>query len=130
MRVLDSSFLIDYLSGEEAAGQYLQRHADEQFVAPVPVVAEVLVGEGNNPHGNVSRAEAGVSWVEVIETDRDTALAAASIAEDIGPQGPYLDGVDAIVAAVGKQFNSTVVSADQDLTHPEVQRVISVDEYD
>jgi len=111
-------------------GQYLQRYADEQFVAPTPVVTEVLVDEGNNLHGNVSRAKAGVSWVEVIETDRDTALVAESIAEDIGPQGPYSDGVDAIVAAVGKQFNSTVVSADQDLTHPEVQRVISVDEYD
>ncbi|ERH11750.1 MAG: PIN domain protein, partial [halophilic archaeon J07HB67] len=129
MRVLDASFLIDYLSGVEAAAQYLQQHADEQFVAPAPVVAEVLVGEGNDPHGSVSEAKAGLSWVELVETRENTALAAGSLAEEIGPQGPYLDGIDAIVAAVGKRLDSTVVSADQDLTHPEVQSVISVDNY-
>jgi hypothetical protein len=45
------------------------------------------------------------------------------------PQGPYLDGVDALVVAVRRELNAPVVSADGDLTHEETKRVVDVEEY-
>ena len=56
-------------------------------------------------------------------------MEAARIAEEIGPQGPYLDGVDAIVAAVGRELGAPVVSADSDLTHRATKQVVDVEEY-
>lgn len=46
MKVLDATFLIDYLDGVDATAEYLLEHDDETFVFPAPVYAEVLAGEG------------------------------------------------------------------------------------
>jgi hypothetical protein len=54
---------------------------------------------------------------------------AARIADEIEPGGPYLDGVDGLVAAVGREWGAPVVSADSDLTHEETKRVVAVEEY-
>ncbi|WP_459191273.1 PIN domain-containing protein [Halosimplex sp. J119] len=129
MKVLDANFLIDYLGGVDATAEYLLANEDERFVFPAPAYAEVLVGEGNAPDGNVAEAEADLSWGEVYETDQQTAALAGDIADEIGPQGPYLDGVDALVAAVGRELDAPVVSADDDLTHEATKRVVDVETY-
>lgn len=41
----------------------------------------------------------------------------------------YLDGVDALVAAVGRELDAPVVSADGDLTHPETRKVVDVEKH-
>jgi len=130
MKVLDASFLIDYLDGVEATKSYLQAHADEPYILPAPAYAEVLLGEGNGLHNsNVDGISDRLAWGEVVEVDDSTAITAAEIADEIGPQGPFLAGIDALIAAVGREFDAAVVSSDSDLTHEAVQAVIQVDEY-
>nr|WP_226042372.1 hypothetical protein [Natrinema sp. DC36] len=58
-----------------------------------------------------------------------TATLAGEIAGEIAPGGPYLDGLDALIAAVGRELDAPVVSGDGDLTHAETEEVIEVDEY-
>lgn len=48
---------------------------------------------------------------------------------EVGPSGPYLDGLDALIAAVGRELGSPVVSADSDLTHEVTKEVVDVEEY-
>lgn len=130
MKVLDASFLIDYLDGVEATKNYLQAHADEPFVFPAPVYAEALVGEGNGPgRANVEGVRDRLAWGEVVGVDESTAVTATQIADEVGSQGPFLAGMDALIAAVGREFDAAVVSSDADLTHEAVQAVIDVDEY-
>jgi predicted nucleic acid-binding protein len=131
MRVLDANYLIDYLSGKQATKTYYDSHggAEELWILPAPAYAEALVGVGNLPDGNVEDAIEALSWGEVYETTEELATEAAHIAEEIGPQGPYLDGVDAIVAAVGRELGAPVVSADSDLTHEATRQVVDVEEY-
>ena len=129
MKVLDANFLIDYLDGVDATAEYLLAHDDEQFVLPAPAYAEALVGEGNDPDGDVKAAQVDLSWGDVYEIDKETTTLAGEIADEIGPQGPFLDGVDALVAAVGRSLDAPVVSADGDLTHEETKRVLDVEEY-
>ena len=131
MKVLDTSFLIDYLAGvastktfyEEAGG------ADEQWIIPLVAYAEVVVGAGNLPDGDVDGVRADLAWGEVYVTDERTAITAGKIADEIAPGGPYLDGPDALIAAVGRELGAPVVSRDGDLTHEETQKVIDVEEY-
>jgi predicted nucleic acid-binding protein len=129
MKVLDATFLIDYLNGVDATAEYLLAHQDERFIVPTPAYAEVLVGEGNIQDGDVSEARAGLSWGEVYETGEDTAVLAGEIAQEVGPEGPFLAGMDGLIAAVGQELGAPVVSDDGDPTHPETKRVVDVEEY-
>lgn len=129
MKVLDATFLVDYLAGEDATAEYLLAHEDERFIFPAPAYAEALVGEGNAPAGDVSEAKAELSWGEVYETGEETAGVAGEIADEVGPEGPFLTGMDGLVAAVGRELSAPVVSSDGDLTHPETKRVVDVEEY-
>jgi predicted nucleic acid-binding protein len=130
MKVLDASFLIDYGNGVDAAGEYLLDNADAQFLVPAPVYTEYLLGAAHSSASvDIEDARAELAWTDVVETDETTAATAAEIADAIGPQGPNLTAVDAIVAALARQMNAALVSSDGDLTHPETRNVVDVDEY-
>lgn len=131
MKVLDATYLIDYLDGLEATRKFYEESggADIRWVMPVPTFAEALIGEGNRPNGDIASARAALAWGEVYEIGEQTAVTAAKIADEIGPGGPYLDSPYALVAAVGRELNAPVVSADRDLTHPETQTVVDVEDY-
>ena len=129
MKVLDATFLIDYLDGVESTREYLQEHDSEAYVSPAPAYAEALLGEGNGPGGNVEGAREDLSWGEVHAVDKRTAVTAAEIADEMGPQGPFLSGMDAVIAAVGRELDAPVVSDERHLTHPETKQVVDVEEY-
>ena len=131
MKVLDTTFLIDYLDGIEATREFFEANggAETRWIVPVPSLAEVLVGEGNLPVGDVDGARADLAWVDVHPTDERTAVTAGHIADEIAPDGPYLDGPDSLIAAVGRELDAPVVSGDGDLTHEETKRVVDVEEY-
>jgi len=129
MKVLDANFLIDYLNGIAAAAEYLLAHENERFVLPAPAYAEALVGEGNYPDGNVAQVASALAWGTVYETDEETCVVAGEIADEIGPERPFLTGMDGLIAATGRELDAPVVSADSDLTHNVTKQVIDVEEY-
>ncbi|MDQ2075041.1 PIN domain-containing protein [Haloarcula sp. H-GB4] len=131
MRVLDANFLIDYLSGHPATETYYESNGGEEelWVMPAPAHAEALVGVGNLPSGDLEEAVEALSWGEIYEINEELSVEAGRISAEVGPQGPYLDDVDALVAAVGRELDATVVSADGDLTHEETKQVVDVEEY-
>lgn len=131
MKVLDASFLIDYLDGRDETREFYDRSggSDAQWIIPVPALTEVLVGAGNLPDGDVDGVRSDLTWAEIHDVDEQTAITAGRIADEIGPAGPFLDGPDALIAAVGHELDAPVVSSDSDLTHPETKKVIDVEEY-
>jgi predicted nucleic acid-binding protein len=131
MKVLDAAFLIDYLDGIESTREFYEENGGDEirWVAPAPAYAEALVGEGNLPDGDVDGARADLAWVDVHPVDDRTAVTAGLIADEVGPSGPYLDGADALIAAVGRELDAPVVSWNGDLTHPETKRIVDVEEY-
>lgn len=129
MKVLDATFLIDYLNGVDATAEYLLANDDERFIFPAPAYAEVLVGEGDAPDGDVAEAKADLSWGEVYETGEGTVELAGEIANEVAPEGPFLAGMDGLIAAVGRELDAPVVSDDSDLTHVETKKVVDVKEY-
>ena len=129
MKVLDATFLIDYLDGVEPTREYLEEHDSEAYVLPVPAYAEALLGEGNGPGGDIEGARKDISWGEVHAVDERTAVTAAEIADEIRSQGPFLSGMDALIAAVGRELDAPVVSGDGDLTHEATKQVVDIEEY-
>lgn len=131
MKVLDATFLIDYLDGVEATRAFYETHggSETRWIIPVPALAEVLVGEGNLPNGDVDGVRGALAWADVYAIDERTAVLAGHIVDEIAAGGPFLDGPDALIAAVGRELDAPVVSGDGDLTHEETRRVIDVEEY-
>jgi len=129
--VLDANFLIDYLDGDEVTKEFYEANGadDERWVIPVPAYAETLVGDGNLPDGDVEGVRAALAWGETHTVDEHTAALAGEIVNEIGPEGPFLDGLDALIAAVGREVDAPVVSADRDLTHEETKSVVDIEEY-
>lgn len=131
MRVVDAYFLVDLLDDDPDAIAYLEEHEDvvDSWLVAAANYAEVLVGEGNYPGGDVYQTHDALDFLDVVDVDETTALLAGQIAQEIGDEGPFLDGSDAIAAAIGRQHDAPVVSGDSDLTHPETQKVVDVETY-
>lgn len=84
---------------------------------------------GNLPGASVEEAIDALAWTEVYAVDEVVSEEAGYVTEAVGSEGPFLDGVDATVAAVGRELDAPVVSADGDLTHAETRRVVEVENY-
>lgn len=97
---------------------------------PAPAFTEVLVGAGNGPdESDIEGACQALKWGEVYAVDERIAVTAVEIADEIGPQGPFLTGVDVLNAAVGRELGAPVVSAGRHLTHEATKTVVDVEEY-
>ena len=131
MTVLDANFLVDYLNGEETTKTFYEANGGnaERWVMPVPAYAGVLVGEGNLREGDVEKARTALAWGEPHAVNAQTAVVAGEITAEVGPEGPSLDGHDALTVAVGRELDAPVVSADSDLTHETTRTVIDVETY-
>ena len=81
------------------------------------------------PGGDIEGAREDLSWGEVHAVDERTAVTAAEIADEMESQGPFLSGMDALIAAVGRELDAPVVSGDGDLTHEKTKTVVDIEEY-
>lgn len=130
MKVLDSSFLIDYEGGLPEAGRYLQENRDEEFVLPSTVYAEYLLGEANGaPDPGLSVVGAEIDWAQVWSVTEDTADLGVEAVADLPAQAPHLDGVDATVVGVAAEIGAPIVAGESDLTHEAVRRNLTVELY-
>jgi len=131
MRVVDTTFLIDYLDDHDAVRAYLQNNPDI-YLTPAPAYTEVLQGEvyKSDPSTvDLSGVRAALDFVDVVETDESLAVRAAEFAGEVHPPGPKMGAVDALVGALARRAGATVVSNDRDLTHDETSTLVDVDEY-
>lgn len=84
-KVPDTSFLIDYLDGHGSTKEsYGTTGGDTgRWVMPVPALAEVLVGEGTLPDGDVRGARVDLAW-GTSAVDEHTAAVAGKIVAGSG----------------------------------------------
>lgn len=130
MKVLDSSFLMDYEHGDPATKRYLEDNADERFVVLAVVYAEFLIGFALATDHSVATGRRALSWIdEIAPIDADTADATASVVGEVDDHGHALTGVDAVVAGVARTRDAPVVASDGDLTSDAVRAVLNVETY-
>lgn len=130
MKVLDATYRIDDLAGTARAAEFSEDNGGAD---------EFWVGRRRPPWKRLSAlafirtvtsiALSNRSRGEVYPIDAALSFRAARLAEEIGPEGPYIDSIDALVRAVGRELDVPVISTDGDLTHPVTKRIIDVDEY-
>ncbi|USZ66958.1 PIN domain-containing protein [Halorussus salilacus] len=129
MKVLDSSFLMDYEDGHPTTKEYLLDHSDEAFVVPAPIYTEFLLGGVYGTESTPGKAKQNLEWVEVHSIGEETAEHATEIAAEIDAQGPHLSPIDALVAGASRELDAPLVTSDSDHTHPSCREVIDIEEY-
>lgn len=130
MKVLDSSFLIDYERGVPEAASYLRANADEKFVVPSTVYTEYLLGEANAaPEPNLTAVRAELAWARIRDVTRETADLGIEAVAELPAEAPHLDGVDATVVGVALEAGAPIVAGDSDFTHEAVRDRLDVEPY-
>jgi predicted nucleic acid-binding protein len=131
MRVVDTTFLADYLDGHDAVRAYLEANPDA-YVTPASVSTEVLQGEvykSDRLTVDLPGARTALDFADVLPADEDLAARAAAFAGEVHPPGPRMSAVDALVGALARREGAPVVTADSELTHPETRAGIDVETY-
>lgn len=115
MVLYDSSILIDYLDGDDAAVECVKEHSDETAVTIPLVMFEVYQGEVFKPgESNFDGLESALSWVEVIEEKEPYAREAAELQEKMEDAGEPLSARDIYVAGAASAANEKLVATDSD----------------
>ena len=130
MKVLDSSFLIDYENGEPDAAAFLQDNADEEFIIPSTVYTEYLLGEANAaPEPDLPAVRAEIDWTQVWPVTKETADLGVEAVAELPAGAPHLDGVDTTVVGVARETNGPIVAGESDFTHEAVRDRLNVELY-
>lgn len=128
MTLYDSSILIEYLSGEEAAVTYVDEHVDERAIAPPLVLFEVYQGEVfKSGPADFAAVDGALEWVTIVETSAETARAAAELRNRLRRRGEPLAARDAFIAGVALAHDERLVASDSDFDVPEIMEVLDVD---
>lgn len=130
MKVLDSSFLIDYEQGAPEAAAFLQSNDDESFVIPATVYTEYLLGEANGaPNPDLPAVRTEIAWAQVWAVTKETADLGVEAIADLPARAPHLDGVDATVVGVAHEISAPIVAGDSDFTHEAVRQHLNIERY-
>lgn len=128
MTLYDSSVLIDYLDGDEAAVQYVEAHIDERAVAPPLVVFEVYQGEVfKSGAADFDAVEDALDWLSVVDETSDLARAAAELQDELQRRGEPLAARDAFIAGTAKGLDERLAVADSDFDVEGITDILDVD---
>ena len=120
MKLLDTTFLVDYERGEEAVAEYLEANGAVEFVTSTLCVKELAVGRHIVGDPTLADVLAPYGWLEVVPFRADHAIAAgemeAELHADESVNRDYIDAVagDLLIAAVARAMDATVVTNDRD----------------
>ena len=130
MKCLDSSFLIDYLDGDEATMAYLSEHADSPFHTPSIVLYEIYEGAIRDDDEEPKATRQDLDWLDdVLSFSETTAFETARLQRKLLERGAPLAPRDAMVAATAREVGATLVSRDGDFLGDSAQDVLDVETY-
>lgn len=103
MKVLGSSFLMEYESGHPTTKTYLEANSSDEFVIPSSSNIEFLLGAVYGTGDlTVTRARQALNWATVAPITKQTVFAAIDVAEGAGPQALQLPRIDAVVVGLAQ----------------------------
>lgn len=115
MKCLETSFLIDYLDGNEAAKRYLEERPNTPFFGPSLSLFEAYRGAARSGGRDaVERVEDALDWVEPLELDHSGAREAALIEAELLDAGSPINLGDMLIAGIVRDTGGTVVTNDSD----------------
>ena len=126
MLCLETSFLVDYLRGDDYTQEFLQGPGENEDLG-IPTVAlwEVYVGAllSNAPDTSIAQTAGALDWGDPIPFTEAAAREAADIRVDLRGRGEEIQVLDTLIAGVAKAADAELVSKDGHFERVEDLRV-------
>lgn len=115
MIALDTTFLVDYLDGETAAGEFLRNREGHTWFAPTLALFEAYRGATRTAEREgIERVAEGVGWVEPLPLTDEAAKEAAVIEAELLDKGEPVNLGDVLIAGVCREAGARLVTRDED----------------
>lgn len=128
MTLYDSSLLIDYLDGRDAAVEYVADHAGERAVAPPLVRYECYQGEVyRDGPADFDALEGALEWLTGVHSTPAHARAAAELQATLQTAGEPLAARDAFIAGAAISLGERLAVSDSDFDVTGVREHLALD---
>lgn len=115
MKVLDTTFLVDYLDGVDATAAFLASHEDAPLFAPALSLFEVYRGAARTGgRDQLERAIDALDWVDTLPLNEPAAREAALVEADLLDAGNRVNLGDALIAGICRHHDARIVTRDTD----------------
>jgi predicted nucleic acid-binding protein len=116
--LLDSNHLSAYLDRQSALEKRIDAamKAGDRFGICVPVHCEYRAGIrlGRRFRQNLIRLQAALQILRIWPTNESTAVEFAELTQELRAAGKAMSQFDLLIAAISRQHNLTILTADQD----------------
>ncbi|OVE83156.1 type II toxin-antitoxin system VapC family toxin [Natronolimnobius baerhuensis] len=125
MIVLDSSFLIDYLRGNDAAKVFLDAQDEPVYYVPTIVLFELYRDAAWADNRSLETVIAGLEWAEPLPFDAPATREAAQIHAELLEAGTQINLADIMIAGICRYHDASIVTRDGDFEAVENLETIS-----
>lgn len=112
MKLLETSYLVDYQQGRDSARRYFDENEFEPLAVSTISFFELGFGVAWTGHGDLQRLLRSLQWAEFIDYSPQDALEGASIQSELQDAGDRIPIADMMIAGVARNRGATVVTKD------------------
>lgn len=112
MKLLETSYLVDYEKGRTVAKEYYERHQHEAFAASTVSMFELAFGVVWESDRNLQTLRDSLRWVDFLEFSVADAIEAAQIQTELQSAGERIPIGDLLIAGVARNRGATLVASD------------------
>jgi predicted nucleic acid-binding protein len=120
MKLLDTTFLIQYWAGEDSVRKYLETHEEAEFATTTLNIKELAVGRALQDQLDTQELLTTFRWVTIVPFRTDHAFVAGTLEatlhrdDDVNQDKINALAGDLLIAAVAKERGATVVTENTD----------------
>lgn len=112
MKLLDTSYLVDYEQGRDDAERYFSDHEHEPLAISTISVFELAFGVAWSDSGTLDDLLATLEWADMLQYAASDALEGARIQSELQSGGNRLPIADVMLAGVARNRGATIVARD------------------
>jgi len=113
MRLLETSYLVDYEKGREAARAYFDAHAHEEFAASTVSVFELAFALVWDERRELAELRESLVWVDFLDLSVADAIEGANVQAELQSRGERIPIGDVMIAGVARNRGATLVASDE-----------------
>lgn len=126
MKLLETSYLVDYENGHESTKRYYERHANEPLTASTISLFELAFGVVWSNSSSLEELVGSLTWVEFLAFSVEDALEGARIQAELQNLGQRIPIADVMIAGAARNRGADLVADD---THFDGIEDLSVESY-
>lgn len=112
MKLLETSYLVDYERGRESARDYFEANENELLAASTISMFELAFGVVWESDRDLSVLRESLRWVDFLEFSAGDAIEGARIQSELQSVGDRIHIGDVMIAGVARNRGATLVASD------------------